>query len=109
MGYQIKAIDITEFKFDVIINSLGSGNNITSYGSLCKNIVKKAGFNLELDIKKHKKDATPGNMFVTSGYKLETPNIIHIFTPFYINDKQMYQLEYVYMRALINGEKLEYL
>lgn len=100
MGYQIKAIDITEFKFDVIINSLGSGNNITSYGSLCKNIVKKAGFNLELDIKKHKKDSTPGNMFVTSGYKLETPNIIHIFTPFYVNDKQMYQLEYVYMRAL---------
>lgn len=71
MGYEIVAKDITELECDVIINSLGCGDNITSYGALCNNILNKAGrLQLELDIKKHKDGATPGNMFITSGYKL---------------------------------------
>lgn len=102
MGYKIKALDITELECDVIINSLGSGDFITSYGRLCRSIVEKNNsYNFEAEIASHKKEAKPGFSFVTKGYNIKAKHIIHICTPYFIYDKQMYGLELVYIKALL--------
>ncbi len=101
MRYKIVAQDITELECDVVINSLGSGEFITSYGRLCRSIVEKnKSIQFENEIASHKSKARPGYSFVTNGYKIKAPHIIHICTPYFIYDKQMYGLELVYIKAL---------
>ena len=40
MPFKVKYSDITTYKVDVIVNSLGVKGNV--YGKLCKNIITKA-------------------------------------------------------------------
>lgn len=105
MGFSVKELDITKVKRDVVVNSLGPRERIKVFGQLCTNIVKKAGKDLKDKIFSWEKDAEPGKIFTSSGYKLPSPNIIHIVTPFYVNDKQLYALEFVYKEALITAYK----
>ncbi len=106
MSLEIRPLDITEYKGDAIVNSLGIRENINVYGKICASVVKKSrSKELKDIIAGHKDNAEPGYMFITNGYNLPSKNIIHICTPYYSHDKHLFALEYVYKLALVTAYK----
>ena len=106
MSVEIRPLDITSFKGDAIVNSLGIRENIKIYGKICKNILKAADSKeLEKKILEQEQWADPGYMFITKGYKLPAKNIIHIATPYYDYDNQLEALEFAYKLALVTAFK----
>ena len=88
-------------KFDVIVNSLGTGPRIKAFGKICSNIVKKAGTGLKDEILSWEDEAEIGHIFTSKGYKLPTKHIIHVVTPFFKHDPDLYALEFVYKKILL--------
>lgn len=106
MSFEIRPLDITQFKGDAIVNSLGVGEGITVYGQICKNVIKAAGSTkLKTLIKKEEPNAEPCHLFVTDGFDLPAKKIINICTPHFKYDKQMFALEHAYKLALVTAYK----
>lgn len=106
MSFEIRPLDITQVKCDVIVNSLGVRESVKVYGAICKSIVKAAkSSELESEINSHTVDANPGKLYITKGYNLPAKNIIHIVTPYFSKDEQMLALEFVYKLALMTAYK----
>lgn len=106
MSFEIRPLDITQVKCDVIVNSLGVRESVKVYGAICKSIVKAAkSSELESEINSHAVDANPGKLYITKGYNLPAKNIIHIVTPYFSKDEQMLALEFVYKLALMTAYK----
>lgn len=106
MSFEIRPLDITQVKCDVIVNSLGVRESVKVYGAICKSIVKAAkSSELESEINSHAADANPGKLYITKGYNLPAKNIIHIVTPYFSKDEQMLALEFVYKLALMTAYK----
>ena len=105
MGFEVRPLDITTLKCDVILNSLGVGSNVNVFGKLCGNIVRKAGQKLRDEISTWAHEAVPGKIFLTSGYKLPCSNIIHVVAPYFSQDEQLFGLEYIYKVALTTAYK----
>ena len=106
MAFEVRPLDITEFKGDAIVNSLGIRENINTYGGICKSIVDKGEpKKLKALIAQEELKAEPGHIFFTSGFNLPVKNIIHVCTPFFSHDDQLFALEYVYKLALVSAYK----
>lgn len=105
MGFEVRALDITTVKCDAIVNSLGVGQSVRVFGRICSDIVKKAGSKMKEDIFSFENEAEPGKIFLTSGYKLPCSHVIHIVTPYFSHDEQLYALEFVYKTALVMAYK----
>ena len=104
MPFEVRPIDITEIRCDAIVNSLGV--NTDTYGAICRSIVSKAkSEELKAQISSWKKEANPGKIFLSPGYNLPCKHIIHIVTPFFSHDDQLFALEYVYKLALLAAYK----
>lgn len=104
MPFEVRPIDITEIRCDAIVNSLGV--NTDTYGAICRSIVSKAkSEDLKAQISSWKKEANPGKIFLSPGYNLPCKHIIHIVTPFFSHDDQLFALEYVYKLALLAAYK----
>ena len=80
MGFHIEFSDITKYKGDVIVNSLGINGNI--YGRLCKNIIKAANSPTVKNFIDSKLNNKIGQLFVTDAGDLPCKKIIHVVTPF---------------------------
>lgn len=107
MSISIRPLDITKLKCDVIFNSLGV--TTTSYGQICRNIVKKANSgDLVKEIASWNGKAEPGVIYLTDGYDLPCKKIIHIVTPYFKYDNELFGLEYVYKVALLTAYKKGY-
>ena len=106
MNYEIRPLDITKIKCDAIVNSLGVRESVKVYGSICSSIINAAhSSELKAEIDSHTKDANPGKIYITKGYQLPAKNIIHVVTPYFSKDPQLFGLEYVYTLALITAHK----
>lgn len=106
MSFEIRPLDITKVKCDVIVNSLGVRESVKVYGSICRSIVNAAhSSELKKEIDSHSADANPGKIYITKGYSLPAKNIIHIVTPYFSKDDQMFALEFVYKLALMTAYK----
>ena len=107
MPHEIRPVDITTIKCDGIVNSLGVLSTINEYGSICKNIIKASTEQKELKetIASWEKEANPGKIFLTKSFGLPAKNILHIVTPYFSQDPQMFALEYVYKLALTMAAK----
>lgn len=110
MSFENRPVDITKVKCDAIVNSLGIGKNVKVYGAICKSIVKAAKSQELIDkINSFEPKAIPAAYFISSGYYLPSKYIINIVSPYFVKDKQLFQLEFVYKRifnlALINNLK----
>lgn len=106
MSYEIRPLDITKVKCDAIVNSLGVRESVKVYGSICRSIVNAAhSSELKAEIDSHSEDANPGKIYITKGYNLPAKNIIHIVTPYFSKDDQMFALEFVYKLALMTAYK----
>lgn len=106
MSFEIRPLDITQVKCDVIVNSLGVRESVKVYGSICKSIINAArSSELKAEIDSHTGDANPGKIYITKGYNLPAKNIIHIVTPYFSKDDQMFALEFVYKLALMTAYK----
>lgn len=89
--------DITKFKGDVIINSVGVTSTI--YGGVCGAILKAADSKeLEQTIKSINDIYQVGEYFITEGYGLPSKNILHLVTPNYKNDKRLA----LYKQCIVN-------
>ena len=89
MPFKVKYSDITTYKVDVIVNSLGVKGNV--YGKLCKNIITKAK---DQELKQYidKQNNPVGTILVTSAGKLKANKIIHVVTPFKHMDNEKNEL-----------------
>ena len=107
MPYEIRPVDITTIKCDGIVNSLGVLSTINQYGSICKNIIKASSepAKLKETISSWEKEANPGKIFLTKSFGLPAKNILHIVTPYFSQDPQMFALEYVYKLAFTMAVK----
>ena len=83
MPLQVKYDDVTTYKVDAIVNSLGVYGNV--YGKLCKNIITKAKDD-ELKAFIDKQHNSIGTVLVTTAGNLNCKNIIHVVTPFKKDD-----------------------
>ena len=90
--------DITNFKGEAIVNSLGT--NVTSYGKICRTILKAADdHNIEsaiADLGKPK----PLDYIITTAGKLKCNYIIHIVVPYKANDPNNDSLLDCYRKVL---------
>ncbi len=100
--------DISDFPADVIVNSVGVGKGIKTYGAICDAITKAAKSN-ELNKKiHHAKDIyVLGDFFVTSGYGLPTKHIINLISPYYEFDKDLNIYKDCIRRILNECRRLE--
>ena len=107
MGYEIRPVDITKIKCDAIVNSLGVLRTINEYGSICRSIIKASTKPTELKefIASKEKEANPGKIFLSKSFGLPARNIIHVVTPYFSEDPQMFALEFVYKLILITATK----
>lgn len=85
MPLQVKYDDVTTYKVDAIVNSLGVYGNV--YGKLCKNIITKAKDD-ELKAFIDKQNNPIGTVLVTGAGNLNCKNIIHVVTPFKKDDDE---------------------
>lgn len=77
--------DITKYKGDVIINSVGVKSTV--YGGICGSIVKASGSKELKQIIDGVNDLyTVGEFFITEGYALPAKNILHLITPDFKTD-----------------------
>lgn len=106
MSFEVRPLDITEFKGDAIVNSLGIWDNVNVYGKICQSIIKASKSALiKQEIANYKDKAEPGHIFVSSGYELPAKHIIHVCTPFFSHDDGLFTLEYVYKSVLVLAYK----
>lgn len=105
MSFEVRPVDITTIKCDAIVNSLGVGPSIKVFGNICSKIVEIAGSKLKEEIFSWEEEANPGKLFLSSGYNLPCSNIIHIVTPYFSDDEQLFALEHVYKLALMTAYK----
>ena len=106
MSVEIRPLDITNFKGDAILNSVGIRERIKVYGKICESILKASkSKELEKEILKQEEWADPGYIFITKGYNLPAKNIIHLATPYYEYDDQLVALEFSYKLALTTAYK----
>ena len=106
MSFEVRPLNIVEYKGDAIVNSLGIRSNSTAYGGICKSILKATGsLKIKQEIASHEPNAEPGHIFTTEGYGLPAKHIIHICTPFFSHDPNLFALEHVYKVALITAYK----
>lgn len=109
MPVQIKPIDITTFKGDAIVNSLGIYERIHVYGKLCQSIMNAAKSERLIEtIASQENDAHPGYVFVTKGEKLPAKYIIHAVTPYFSHDPLFYELECTYIRILDKARRYKF-
>ncbi len=109
MSFEFRPVDITTLKCDAIVNSLGIGSEIKTFGKLCTNILKAAkSKELKEFIYSKEQEALPGKLFITPGYNLKAKNIIHVVTPCYGQDKNLLALEDAYRRVLMLAVQKEY-
>ena len=106
MGYHIEFSDITKYKGDAIVNSLGVNGSV--YGRLCKNIIEAANSPELTDFVNNKLDNKIGDMFLTGSGELPCKKIIHVVTPFkHMDDASNTLLKNAYRKiidtALIQG------
>ena len=85
MPLKVKYDDVTTYKVDAIVNSLGVYGNV--YGKLCKNIITKAKDD-ELKAFIDKQNNPIGTVLVTGAGNLNCKNIIHVVTPFKKDDDE---------------------
>ena len=90
--------DITTFKGGAVVNSLGT--NVTSYGKICRTILKAADDkNIEFAIANLGKPK-PLDYIITEAGKLNCDYIIHIVVPYKSNDPNNDSLLDCYRKAL---------
>lgn len=81
---------IEDVTADVIVNSLGIGDGLSTFGGICESIVTKANSKeLEEKITTAKDIYTIGEFFVTNGYGLNCKHIINLVSPYYSDDKNL--------------------
>ena len=106
MSLRIKSVDIARVKCDVIVNSLGEGQNVAWYGEVCEAILRgAASHELISQIHSWENVAVVGRVFLTDGYNLPSKKIIHVVTPFYRTDKKLKSLEFIYKIVLVLAYK----
>lgn len=102
-----KPLDITKLKADAIVNSLGYDTNV--YGAICAAIVKAANSDeLVKQISSWKDDGENGKIYETPGYSLSSKHILHVKTPFFKYDHDMYDLERTYRDILLYAYEHKY-
>ena len=101
MGFKILYdSDITKFKGDVIINSVGV--DTTNYGFICSSIVNTVNSpKLEEILSKVKEAYHLGEYFVTRHKNLPFTNVIHLITPYFEFDKD-YKLYKAAIKNILN-------
>ena len=91
--------DITKFKGDVVINSVGVKS--TQYGGICGSIVKASSSNELKEIIDGVNDLySVGEYFITGGYALPADNILHLVTPYSEDDPDYVQFKECIRRVL---------
>ena len=91
--------DITKYKGDVIINSVGVTSTI--YGGICGSIVKASSSGELKKIIDGVDDLySVGEYFITDGYALPVKNILHLITPNFDNDPDYVQFKECIRRIL---------
>ena len=108
MGYHIEFSDVTKYKGEAIVNSLGIEGNV--YGRLCQNIVNAANSPKLTNFINSKLNNKVGDIFLTDAGELPCEKIIHIVTPFkHMDDDKNTELKKAYRKildtALIQGYK----
>ena len=80
--------DITKFHADIIVNSVGVGAGVKEYGGICGAILKAVKTKkLKETIDKAKDVYVIGEFFFTKGYELTANNIVHLITPYFVEDQ----------------------
>ena len=80
--------DITKFRADIIVNSVGVGDGVKEYGGVCGAIIRAAkSIKLKDAIDKAKDVYVIGEFFFTKGYELAADNIVHLITPYFEEDQ----------------------
>lgn len=106
MALKIKSVDISKLNCDVVVNSLGAGQNVAWYGEVCEALLRGAASHELISlIHSWEHEAITGKIFITDGYNLPAKNIIHIVTPSYQDDKGLKTLERAYKLILIIAYK----
>ena len=91
MGFKTVVGDITKYKCDVIINSIGA--NTTIYGGICKSIIDAANKQRLVNIIKNVNNVYRiGEYFITDSFNITTcKKIIHLISPYYVHDNDYKQ------------------
>ena len=101
MGFKIVYSDITNYKVQAIVNSLGV--NSINYGRICRSIIKAANSSeLEDFLKSKYKTISVGDVFKTPGYGLPCKQILHLVTPHFSNDPNFYAIQMCIRNILID-------
>lgn len=106
MPFKIKFADITKYKGDAIINSIGLDGRV--HGFLCKAILKTADSKELTSIVNSKTKNKVGDIFVTKGYHLPCSNIIHVVSPFKDKDTDNKVLMNIYQSIIDKAIELGY-
>lgn len=109
MGFEIIRSDITKQKVQAIVNSVGYITS--SYGAICRAILKATNYNAELKsiIDGKNGQVKIGDIFETDGYGLPAKHIIHLITPFEYDDPNMAAFETAVRDLLVYCRKHGYL
>ena len=102
MGFGLIYGDITKANVDVIVNSLGLKDGITTYGRVCNAIISAAHNPQELKnkINKAKDVYSLGEYFFSDNYGLPCKKILHLITPDYSGDPKLVILQDCLRRIL---------
>ena len=84
MPFKIRFDDITTYKADVVVNSLGIDGRI--YGRLCQSILDRANSDELKSFIDSKTNNKVGQIFVSDAYGLNSKKIFHVVSPFCNND-----------------------
>ena len=86
MSFKIIYGDICEMKVDSIVNSLGT--NIKILGGICKDILSKSKSREIYDLVNTDKKVNVFDIFVTGAGELNTNHVIHIVSPYKMDDDE---------------------
>ena len=84
MPFKIRFDDITTYKADVVVNSLGIDGRI--YGKLCQSIIDRANSEELKSFIDSKTNNKVGQIFVSEAYGINAKKIFHVVSPFCNDD-----------------------
>ena len=106
MPFKIRFDDITTYKADVVVNSLGIDGRI--YGRLCQSILDRANSDELKSFIDSKTNNKVGQIFVSDAYGLNSKKIFHVVSPFCNNDTNNQNLINTYRNIFLEVIKYGY-